>query len=312
MSNARIYGEPLEETMVSTARVRELEAENKELVTAVSYLIISGDRAKHGRIVDDGYDWEVVKDAARAVLSRHYGTEYKSQLEPNGEPPPESTQPPRQGTNPNVDAVPAQAWIDHLQQFAEQPIGETESAPTLRQDESGCEWRLWTGTRCGLQRSSSLHSGIKYCQGHNDLVLEKLVGDELRAKNKKLKKQNRYFRKVLADIDKADIERQENEPHERCQCQELRENITAVADELDVWLRQAEASGIFEMVTCPDCGSTNNDVDTGSTWRWNGEKWEHRCRDVHPQVGHWEIGNQDDGGIPTEEDMRQYKPGAGR
>lgn len=37
---------------------------------------------------------------------------------------------------------------------------------------------------------------------------------------------------------------------------------------------------------CPNCGS--HDVFDG-TWRFNGENWEHRCADVHPQAGHWEI-----------------------
>lgn len=43
-----------------------------------------------------------------------------------------------------------------------------------------------------------------------------------------------------------------------------------------------------EGVSCPDCGSKPSDWGDAS-WRWNGENWEHRCKGVHPQVGHWVV-----------------------
>lgn len=40
-----------------------------------------------------------------------------------------------------------------------------------------------------------------------------------------------------------------------------------------------------EQVFCPRCKSTSV-LDFESSWRWNGEQWEHRCGDLNPQVGH--------------------------
>lgn len=37
---------------------------------------------------------------------------------------------------------------------------------------------------------------------------------------------------------------------------------------------------------CPDCGSFGG---SDATWRWSGERWQHRCAGVHAQAGHWEI-----------------------
>lgn len=37
---------------------------------------------------------------------------------------------------------------------------------------------------------------------------------------------------------------------------------------------------------CPQCGSSNKATDN-SSWRWNGEHWEHRCGGLDPQVGHF-------------------------
>lgn len=36
---------------------------------------------------------------------------------------------------------------------------------------------------------------------------------------------------------------------------------------------------------CERCGATNTVAD--ATWRWAGDHWQHRCKGVHPQVGHW-------------------------
>ena len=38
-------------------------------------------------------------------------------------------------------------------------------------------------------------------------------------------------------------------------------------------------------IRCPNCDSVNQGVD--STWRWNGNQWEHRCKGVDPQAGYW-------------------------
>jgi hypothetical protein len=43
--------------------------------------------------------------------------------------------------------------------------------------------------------------------------------------------------------------------------------------------RRGEWSSVF----CLRCGS---DSVFDSAWRWNGENWEHRCADLHPQVGY--------------------------
>lgn len=38
---------------------------------------------------------------------------------------------------------------------------------------------------------------------------------------------------------------------------------------------------------CPGCQeTTTDDWAADSSWRWNGEAWEHRCDGLHPQVGH--------------------------
>lgn len=41
---------------------------------------------------------------------------------------------------------------------------------------------------------------------------------------------------------------------------------------------------------CPDCGSAQNKL-SDATWRFAGHGWQHRCRGVHGQVGHWDMPN---------------------
>lgn len=41
-------------------------------------------------------------------------------------------------------------------------------------------------------------------------------------------------------------------------------------------------------VICEHCGSDPSQM-SDSTWRCAGDHWEHRCADVHPQVGHWRV-----------------------
>jgi hypothetical protein len=44
------------------------------------------------------------------------------------------------------------------------------------------------------------------------------------------------------------------------------------------WLRESIAG-----MRCSGCHAAVNPFD--SLWRWDGEHWEHRCAENHPQVG---------------------------
>ena len=35
---------------------------------------------------------------------------------------------------------------------------------------------------------------------------------------------------------------------------------------------------------CSQCGTI---MGVDGSWRWNGEEWEHKCQNVHPQAGHF-------------------------
>jgi len=39
-------------------------------------------------------------------------------------------------------------------------------------------------------------------------------------------------------------------------------------------------------ILCERCGSQSG---SDFTWRWAGDRWQHRCANVHPQVGHWDM-----------------------
>ena len=43
----------------------------------------------------------------------------------------------------------------------------------------------------------------------------------------------------------------------------------------------------YGVVTCTRCGSKN--TNGNDIWRWAGDHWQHRCKDVHPQTGHWRV-----------------------
>jgi len=47
--------------------------------------------------------------------------------------------------------------------------------------------------------------------------------------------------------------------------------------------KQRLERAMFAGTYCVRCGSSDT---FDPSWRWNGETWEHRCRDLHPQVGH--------------------------
>ena len=47
-------------------------------------------------------------------------------------------------------------------------------------------------------------------------------------------------------------------------------------------------------LTCRRCKSSN-ERDVDSTWRWDGEDWNHRCADLDPQVGYAVMRATDDG-----------------
>lgn len=38
---------------------------------------------------------------------------------------------------------------------------------------------------------------------------------------------------------------------------------------------------------CSACGVPRPVMPDGS-WRWTGERWEHKCPDAHPQAGYFE------------------------
>lgn len=38
-------------------------------------------------------------------------------------------------------------------------------------------------------------------------------------------------------------------------------------------------------VHCPHCGSYPGHPQTATSWRWVADHWEHRCAELHPQVG---------------------------
>ncbi len=44
-------------------------------------------------------------------------------------------------------------------------------------------------------------------------------------------------------------------------------------------------------VKCLRCGSWSHNGcgEFDPTWRWAGDHWQHRCRDVYPLVGHWDM-----------------------
>jgi len=42
-----------------------------------------------------------------------------------------------------------------------------------------------------------------------------------------------------------------------------------------------------QVIKCPRCDSVN--ACTDGTWRWAGDHWQHRCKDVDPQAGHWRM-----------------------
>lgn len=49
----------------------------------------------------------------------------------------------------------------------------------------------------------------------------------------------------------------------------------------------AEAPSVAALcaVHCPECGSYPGHPRTATSWRWVADHWEHRCPDLHPQVG---------------------------
>lgn len=56
----------------------------------------------------------------------------------------------------------------------------------------------------------------------------------------------------------------------------------------EVDLRVAMApSPLSSNPKCAACGDTPSCGD--GSWRWSGTDWEHRCKDAHPQTGHWVV-----------------------
>jgi hypothetical protein len=53
----------------------------------------------------------------------------------------------------------------------------------------------------------------------------------------------------------------------------------------------------FPSAFCEECGSRSDTLN--STWRWNGEQWEHRCAGLYPGIGHWVVPSVDVEGNPT-------------
>lgn len=46
---------------------------------------------------------------------------------------------------------------------------------------------------------------------------------------------------------------------------------------------------MIEPLTCPQCGSSNQDPAEVGSWRWNGMHWEHKCGGLDPQCGHFVV-----------------------
>jgi len=44
-------------------------------------------------------------------------------------------------------------------------------------------------------------------------------------------------------------------------------------------------------VVCSQCKAK---IAADGSWRWNGEEWEHKCQNVHPQAGHFKQESADD------------------
>lgn len=43
---------------------------------------------------------------------------------------------------------------------------------------------------------------------------------------------------------------------------------------------------VLKRVACSACNALY-EIRKLSEWRWNGERWEHKCRHAHPQAGHF-------------------------
>jgi hypothetical protein len=53
-------------------------------------------------------------------------------------------------------------------------------------------------------------------------------------------------------------------------------------DDAQIW---ANLCGQSEGVICSSCGAPYDHLDSG--WRWRGDSWEHKCKSVDAQSGHF-------------------------
>lgn len=101
----------------------------------------------------------------------------------------------------------------------------------------------------------------------------------------------------MTESDRELIEELENVPHNGTDDDAVRVRLLAAAR-----LRELTRPGVESVVSklpnpkCGRCGDTPSCGD--GAWRWAGDRWQHRCRGDHPQVGYMDIAASDSAGVP--------------